>query len=78
MKENASGYLPTPTVQDSKNNGGPSQMRRESPPLNAVVGGPLNPEWVESFLMGWPIGWTDLQPLEMDKYLKWRHWHGEH
>jgi len=29
-------------------------------------GGQLNPPWVE-WLMGWPIGWTDLKPLEMDK-----------
>ncbi len=28
---------PTPTVQDSANNGGPSQFRRNSLPLNAVV-----------------------------------------
>jgi len=38
--------------------------------LGEVVGGPLNPEWVE-WLMGWPIGWTDLRPLEMDKYRLW-------
>ena len=30
-------------------------------------GGRLNPTWVE-WLMGWPLGWTDLEPLEMDKY----------
>jgi hypothetical protein len=29
-------------------------------------GGKLNPMWVE-WLMGWPLGWTDLKPLEMDK-----------
>ena len=29
--------FPTPTVQDAKNNGGPSQFRRNSLPLNAVV-----------------------------------------
>ena len=29
-------------------------------------GGKLNPMWVE-WLMGWPMGWTDLKPLEMDK-----------
>jgi hypothetical protein len=26
----------------------------------------LNPAWVE-WLMGWPLGWTDLKPLETDK-----------
>jgi hypothetical protein len=30
-------------------------------------GGRLNPLWTE-WLMGWPIGWTDLKPLETDKY----------
>ena len=27
--------------------------------------------------MGWPEGWTDLKPLEMDKYLKWEQLHGK-
>lgn len=31
-------------------------------------GGSLNPTWVE-WLMGWPLGWTDLEPLATDKYL---------
>jgi hypothetical protein len=31
------------------------------------IGGRLNPTWVE-WLMGWPLGWTDLKPLEMDKF----------
>ena len=33
-------------------------------------GGVLNPPWV-AWLMGWPIDWTDLKPLEMDR---WHHW----
>jgi DNA (cytosine-5)-methyltransferase 1 len=33
----------------------------------SVGGGKLNPTWVE-WLMGWPLEWTDLKPLEMDKY----------
>lgn len=28
------------------------------------------------FYMGWPIGWTDLQPLEMDKFRLWLQSHG--
>ena len=39
-------------------------------------GGPLNPMWVE-WLMGWPLGWTDLKPLEMDKYHCVPQQHGE-
>ena len=38
-------------------------------------GGKLNPSWVE-WLMAWPIGWTDLEPLEMDKYQQWQRSHG--
>lgn len=36
----------------------------------------LNPTWVE-WLMGWPLGWTDLKPLEMDKFQQWQHSHGK-
>ena len=67
--------LPTPTVNDSKNNGGPSQMKRDTTPLNAVAGGPLNPEWVE-WLMGWPIGWTALEALETGRFQQWKYSHG--
>ena len=35
----------------------------------------LNPNWVE-WLMGWPIGWTDLGPLGTDKFRQWLRWHG--
>jgi hypothetical protein len=55
------GHLfPTPTGQDAENNGGPSQSERNSLPLNAIVGGSLNPTWVE-WLMGYPPGWTALE-----------------
>jgi len=32
--------------------------------------GRLNPQFVE-WLMGWPIGWTELQPLAMDRFQQW-------
>ena len=67
-------WWPTPTVQDAKNNGGPSQHRRNDTPLNAMVGGKLNPTWV-AWLMGWPLGWTDLNASAMDKYQQWRQQH---
>tara|TARA_R100001129_G_scaffold184762_1_gene170618 strand:- start:733 stop:1086 length:354 start_codon:yes stop_codon:yes gene_type:complete len=62
---------PTPTVQDSENDAGPSQWKRNSYPLNVEVHqangrtattktGQLNPNWVE-WLMGYPPGWTDLE-----------------
>ena len=37
--------------------------------------GKLNPTWVE-WLMGWPLGWTDLKPLETDKFQQWLQQHG--
>lgn len=50
---------PTPTAQDAKNNGAPSQMERNTKLLNAEIGGSLNPEWVCA-LMGYPPGWTNV------------------
>jgi hypothetical protein len=44
-----------------KSNLGEVVMSTENP-----ANGRLNPQWVE-WLMGWPLGWTDLKPLEMDK-----------
>jgi hypothetical protein len=40
------------------------------------IGGRLNPTWVE-WLMGWPLGWTDLKPLETDKSHCAQQPHGE-
>lgn len=37
--------------------------------------GVLNPSWVE-WLMGWPIGWSALEPLGMDKFQQWLRSHG--
>ena len=34
--------------------------------LSEQIGGSLNPTWVE-WLMGWPLGWTDLKPLATGK-----------
>lgn len=68
---------PTPTVSDAT--GGASYRqppsRQGSPGLKEVThGGPLNPTWVE-WLMGWPLGWTDLRPLGTARYLSWRRSH---
>jgi hypothetical protein len=43
--------------------------------LGQQIGGTLNPTWVE-WLMGWPIGWTALEPLAMDGYQQWLSKHG--
>src|SRR4051812_812329 len=54
---------PTPTGQDAHNNGVSSRSERNTPPLNAVVCGALNPTWVE-WLMGYPLGWTVCEAWE--------------
>jgi hypothetical protein len=36
----------------------------------------INQEWME-MLMGLPIGWTDLRPLETDKFRQWSNSHGK-
>jgi hypothetical protein len=75
MCENESGFWPTLTAQDAKNNGAPSQMERNTKPLNAEIGGPLNPAWAEWF-MGWPIGFTDCAASATDKFQQWCASHG--
>ena len=57
---------PTPTSHNAKKTNAPSEALRNTPTLAAQAGGSLNPTWVE-WLMGWPLGWTDLKPLETDK-----------
>jgi hypothetical protein len=46
------------------------------PPSKNGAWGFYHPILSES-MMGWPLGWTDLKPLEMDKYLLWRQQHGD-
>ena len=43
---------------------------------SCVDGGKLNPTWVE-WLMGWPMTWTALQPLETAKFQQWLRSHGK-
>jgi hypothetical protein len=79
IKETGSGSLekwPTPQSSDCRDRGNmsnPAIQRRvqkgKQLNLSMVVhptSGKLNPTWVE-WLMGWPLGWTDLKPLVMDK-----------
>ena len=58
--------FPTPTCHNSKEGAYPAEYKRKTPSLATHAGGKLNPLWVE-WLMGWPLGWTDLKPLVMDK-----------
>jgi hypothetical protein len=67
--------FPTPTARDSKSGAG-RQPNGHTPQLAEVIGGQLNPNWVE-WLMGWPIGWTELEPLGTDKFQQWLRSHGK-
>ena len=77
---------PTPCASDNRDRGHvgmPAIQRRKEKGKQIGLGqsvsdtsGALNPDWVE-WLMGWPIGWTDLKPLEMGKFQSWLQQHGE-
>ena len=79
--------FPTPQASDNRDRGNmsnPSVQRRveigKQISLSQSVhptSGKLNPTWVE-WLMGWPLGWTDLKPLAMDKSLCVQQQHGEY
>lgn len=76
--------FPTATASDANKWSNQSLAERQAKGLqvrlNTAVspeggnGGRLNPNWVE-WLMGWPIGWTDLKPLEMGKFQSWQKAH---
>jgi hypothetical protein len=76
---------PTPNASDGSKWSNQSLAERKAKGqqirLNTAVspagdaGGLLNPNWVE-WLMGWPIGWTDLKPLETAKFQEWQQQHG--
>jgi site-specific DNA-cytosine methylase len=54
----------------------PTANRLDYAILSREVGGSLNPTWVE-WLMGYPLGWTDLEHLEMQSYRQWLRLHGK-
>lgn len=71
--------VPTPTAGDAKSSGSRNlpgskanpgvslsdyvRGSSSTPRRGGATGGKLNPRWVE-WLMGWPIGWTDVQGCE--------------
>ncbi len=72
IKESEHGLLPTPVADDTGHR--KSRYAQGGRPLSYVIGGKLNPEFVE-WMMGWPIGWTELKPLAMDRFHEWRQQH---
>jgi hypothetical protein len=78
-REDLAGLLPTLVKSDSDSwsNRTPEERiaKGHIVRLPNMIGGPLNPEWCEWF-MGWPIGWTGLQPLETGRFQSWLNAHG--
>lgn len=83
--ESGSMHIPTPCCSDATRNGKSMRKITETSPNRGVSlshwwhrekrPGHVNPIFAE-WLMNWPIGWTDLKPLETDKYQQWFEQHG--
>jgi len=69
----AFGYLPTPTTKANWAAG--SMQKWPSSRLAVAVFGRPTPE-IHEWLMGVPIGWTDLRRLETCSFRLWREQHG--
>jgi len=75
---------PTPLASCGSKTDSQAERNRNSPHMESAVKtamnipiekkAQLNPSWVE-WLMGWPIGWTDLKPLVTDKFRNVQPWH---
>jgi DNA (cytosine-5)-methyltransferase 1 len=59
-------------IQDKYENNEITLEEKKS--MQAGNGGRLNPMWVE-WLMGWPLGWTDLKLSATDKFQQWQQQH---
>lgn len=82
-------FWPTPASRGRKGTGGAVGLKGGSAAFAKLVGlvgreaalgmscGRLNPQWSEYYLMGWPMGWTDITPLETDRWHEWLRWHGK-
>ena len=80
--ENLEGLLPTPVATDWK--GGTSSIRKDTGKqrldqwrdyVKSVYGMTYPHPTHSEMRMGWPIEWTDLKPLETDKFQQWQHLH---
>lgn len=73
-----SGSWPTPCHGSAKWGGtfqevGGSQNKLRRTPTGRLY---VNPDFWES-LLGWPIGWTGIEPLETGKIQEWQHKHSK-
>jgi hypothetical protein len=73
--------LPTPVTSDANGAGrvGPrksgniSSLKDYLSKWHKLAYPPVN---ITEYMMGWPLGWTDLKPLAMDKFQQWLEEHG--
>ena len=80
-----SGSMPTPTAAgghggrrwDETGGSGARKMLLKCNMSTEDIKQWRNPEYLE-WQMGWPVKWTDLNPLGMDKIQQWLHSHGEY
>lgn len=74
--ETACGYYPTPTARlyGTNRGGAAGRVGPERPSLERLVGGVNLP--LREWMMGWPIGWTALEPLGTDRFQQWLRSHG--
>ena len=68
IEEIGSGLWPTPYASDVRTYrlnapGRQSHDRSLCSIMRREEQGHLCPDWVEGYLMGWPIGWTSLEPI---------------
>ena len=79
----ASLFLPTPTKSEAKSTASKrywgSRHYRGSKVAESLRRSKTDPRYLHpsfaEWVMGWPITWTDLGPLETDKFRKWLRWH---
>ncbi len=81
MSGNGSGlHVPTPAAVDHKGTGVYKKVRGHQKNLRDWFAYKYNflypPVAMVEYLMGWPIGWTDLRPLATDKFRQWLEQHG--
>ena len=75
--------FPTPIVSDAIGAGrnGPRKDRKDGNVsslkdfLSKQYRLAYPPVSIAEYMMGWPLGWTDLKPLEMDKFQEWQQQH---
>ena len=81
------GYLPTNTAMDGSGSGTNSLRRRGKGHKHGLnlrdwfrtyYNLVYPPVVAAEYMMGYPIGWTGLKPLVMDKFHKWLQLHGEY